>query len=218
VDILLPNGKIPFYGSSTMDPEKQDFRDSELVPDEELVRRCVEGEISAFDQLIIRYKERLYGVIYNMTSNHEDTNDLLMEAFDRAYRNLAGYKKDASFYTWLYRIAVNRTLNLLEKRKKTRNNLSLNEMDLDLSKDKELLDWSQGTDPERSAQLKDLQNKLNESLQKLSDEHRAVVVLFDIEGLSHADIAKIVNCSEGTVRSRLHYAHKQLQKMLASYL
>ena len=201
-----------------MDPEKEDSRESELVPDEELVRRCVEGEVAAFDHLILRYKERLYGVIYNMTSNHEDTNDLLMEAFDRAYRNLAGYKKDALFYTWLYRIAVNRTLNLLEKRKKFRNNLSLNEMDLDLSKEQGLLDWSQVTDPERSAQLKDLQSKLNDSLQRLSNEHRAVVVLFDIEGLSHADISKITNCSEGTVRSRLHYAHKQLQKMLVGYL
>jgi RNA polymerase sigma-70 factor (ECF subfamily) len=90
-------------------------------------------------------------------------------------------------------------------------------MDAEDAVQKELLDSSVAVDPEKQAELKDLQIKLNESLQKLSDEHRAVVVLFDIEGMSHGEISKILNCSEGTVRSRLHYAHKQLQNMLEKY-
>lgn len=200
-----------------MEPFKEESESLE-IPDGELVDRVLTGEVSAFDTLVLRYKERLYGVIYNMTSNHEDTNDLLMEVFDKAYRSLGAYKKDAAFYSWIYRIAINRSINLLRQRKRAPKGFSLNEIDLDLSNQPDFLDSDLGSDPERVAGLHELQNKLNESLQKLSEEHRATVVLFDIEGMSHAEIAEITKVSEGTVRSRLHYAHKQLQKMLGSYL
>jgi RNA polymerase sigma-70 factor (ECF subfamily) len=152
-----------------------------------------------------------------MTSNHEDTNDLLMETFDKAFRSLSTFQKNASFYTWIYRIGVNRALNHLNKRKKTRNTFSLNDIEMDDQLERQFADIHvMGGD--KAAEMSELQKKLNESLQKLSDEHRVVVVLFDIDGLSHADIAKIVDCSEGTVRSRLHYAHQKLQKMLENYL
>jgi RNA polymerase sigma-70 factor (ECF subfamily) len=187
-------------------------------PDEVLVARVVGGDIEAFDQLVVRYQQRLYGVIYNMTSNHEDTNDILMEVFDRAFRALHSFKKEASFYTWIHRISLNTAINYIKKHKKRANHLSLNDMDFEEGVQKELLDASAVADPEKQAKLKELQIKLNESLQKLSEEHRAVIVLFDIEGLSHAEIGQIVGCSEGTVRSRLHYAHKQLQKYLGKFM
>ena len=194
------------------------FRPGEpQVPDSALVDRVLTGDIKAYDWLVLRYKERLYGVIYNMTSNHDDTNDLLMETFDKAYRSLATYKKNASFYTWIYRIAINRSINHLNKNKKRNKDFSLNEMDLDESAERELADAG-ALSGDKSSELSELQNKLNESLQKLSESHRAVVVLYDIDGMSHADIAKTMNCSEGTVRSRLHYAHQYLQKSLANYL
>jgi RNA polymerase sigma-70 factor (ECF subfamily) len=186
--------------------------------DESLVRECQGGRLAAFDELINRYKERLYGVLYNLTSNHEDTNDLLMETFDKAFRSLGTFKGEASFYTWLYRIAVNRTFNHLEKRKKHSRNMSLNDIDWDLDEKGEWADSPLRADPEKRAELNELQIKLNQSLQKLSDDHRAVVVLADIEGLPLADVAKVVGCSEGTVKSRLHYAHQHLQKMLSGYL
>jgi RNA polymerase sigma-70 factor, ECF subfamily len=185
--------------------------------DEELVDAVVKGDIAFFDELVTRYKGKLYNVIYNMSSNHEDTNDLLMETFDKAFRSLNQYKKNASFYTWIYRIALNRSINHLSKNKKRRYHLSLNDLDSDKSVEKELQD-SGVIGGDKQTELAELQKKLNESLQKLSEEHRAVVVLYDIDGMSHADIAKTMNCSEGTVRSRLHYAHKHLQKMLGIYL
>lgn len=195
--------------------------DSSIVQDqrsdEGLVDAVLGGDISAFDHLVIRYKERLYSVIYNMTSNHEDCNDLLMETFDKAFRSLGSYKKNAAFYTWIYRIALNRSINHLNKGKKRRYDLSLNSLDSDESMERELKDAGMVTS-DKQVELTELQNKLNESLQKLSEEHRVVVVLYDIDGMSHADISKTMNCSEGTVRSRLHYAHKQLQKMLEIYL
>ncbi len=199
-----------------MEPERSP-PGGDTLTDETLVRLCQAGDVTAFDRLILRYKERLYGVLYNMTSNHEDTNDLLMETFDKAFRSLSTFKGDASFYTWLYRIGVNRALNHLEKRKRRRGDLSLNEIDWELDERKEWADSPLRTDPERKAELHELQIKLNESLQKLSDEHRTVVVLSDIEGLPHAEIAAILGISEGTVKSRLHYGHKQLQKLLAGY-
>ncbi|MEM9400472.1 MAG: sigma-70 family RNA polymerase sigma factor, partial [Verrucomicrobiota bacterium] len=179
------------------------------VSDEELVSQVLSGDMAAYDQLVIRYQERLYAVIYNMTSNHEDTNDLLMVTFDRAFRNLRTFKKDASFYTWIYRIAYNQTLNHIRKFKKRRSDMSLNDVDLDIANSLEMKDLKHHSDPERRAAIGDLQKKLNESLLKLSEEHRAVVILHDIEGLNHGDISKIMNCTVGTVRSRLHYAHKK---------
>jgi len=197
---------------------EETFRPGEpQVPDEVLVDRVLQGDVSAYDWLVIRFKERLYGVIYNMTSNHEDTNDLLMETFDKAFRSLSSYKKNSSFYTWIYRIALNHTINHLNRNKKRRNDFSLNELSLDESMEKEFADLRAVTG-EKASELSELQNKLNESLKSLSDSQRAAVILFDIEGMSHAEIAKVMNCSEGTVRSRLHYAHRYLQKALASYL
>lgn len=203
-------------GSAAMADDARRPGEPDLT-DEQLVDQVLAGTISAYDWLVLRYKERLYGVLYNMTSNHEDTNDLLMETFDKAFRSLSTYQKNSSFYTWIYRIGVNRALNHLNKRKKTKNTFSLNDIEMNDQLEKQFADVKvMGGD--RAAEMSELQKKLNESLQKLSDEHRVVVVLFDIDGLSHADIAKIVDCSEGTVRSRLHYAHQKLQKMLENYL
>ena len=101
-----------------MEASDGETSEKDLISDENLVVQVLAGDIYAFDQLIIRYQERLYSVIYNMTSNHEDTNDLLMETFDKAFRSIPSYKRDASFYTWIYRIAVNKTLNHIRKYKK----------------------------------------------------------------------------------------------------
>lgn len=202
--------ELPEIPPAQPEPEQQPL-------DEELIRQTQQGDPKAFDQLFLRYQTRVYMVIYNMTTNHADTNDLLMEVFTKAYSSIAGFKFDSSFYTWIYRIAVNRTINFL-KRNRNRYNVSIDDQDLDLQNRSEFIDSSAASDTERQTNLQDLQKKLNESLMKLSEEHRAVVTLFDVQGLSHAEIAKIVGCSEGTVRSRLFYAHKQLQKYLRNYI
>jgi RNA polymerase sigma-70 factor (ECF subfamily) len=184
-----------------------------------LVRRCQEGDPGAFDQLMERYMPRVYGVIFHMVGNHEDTNDLLMESFEKAYRSLATFKADSSFYTWLYRISMNRTINFLRRtRNKHRNDVSMDDQGSELHNRAEFIDTHFSADVERQSLNQELEKKLNESLMKLSEEHRAVVNLFDIQGFSHAEIGKIMGCSEGTVRSRLFYAHKQLQKLLKNYL
>ena len=182
-------------------------------PDQDLVARAREGDTRAFDALILKYGEKLYGLVYNMTSHKEDTHDLLQEIFARAYQSLPKFRGNSTFYTWIYQIAVNLTLNFLKKRKR-RAGPSLNDPDSAVQRDPALIDTTRDADPERQTNLKELQVKLNEAMQKLSEAHRMVVTMFDIQGMSHGEIAKILNTSEGTIRSRLHYAHLQLQSAL----
>lgn len=183
-------------------------------PDEELVAAAKSGHPEAFDELVRRHTPRLYGLVYNMTSNHEDTHDLLQEVFAKAYRSLKGFRGQSSFSTWIHTIAVNRTLNFLKKRGRQRA-MSLDEMDPAAMNDPAFR--SAVRSPEKEAGLKELQKRLNEALQKLSPKHRAVVTMFDIQGMPHAEIAKVMGVSEGTVRSRLFYAHQELQALLADY-
>jgi RNA polymerase sigma factor (sigma-70 family) len=184
--------------------------------DEMLVARTQRGEKEAFDILIERYKERLYGTIYHMTGNHEDANDLVQEALIKAYKSLGSFKGQSSFYTWVYRIAVNRTINFL-KRRKDRNHYSLDDIDSNIQTDPDFVELMSHVTPRREVGLNELQEKLNEALQKLSEMHRAVVIMHDVQGMTHADIAKAMKCSEGTVRSRLFYARQQLQAYLSEY-
>ena len=200
-------------------PKAVGERDVELghVDDETLVSRTQRGDATAFDVLVGRYKERLYATIYHMTSNHEDANDLVQDAFIKAFNSIQGFKGHSSFYTWVYRIAVNRTINFL-KRRKNKNQFSLDDVDSGIQTDPDFVELMSHVTPRREAGLNELHQRLNEALQKLSEPHRAVVTLHDVQGMTHADIAKVLKCSEGTVRSRLFYARQQLQGLLAEYL
>jgi len=182
-------------------------------PDQDLVTRAREGDTRAFDALILKYGDKLYGLVYHMTSHKEDPHDLLQEIFARAYQSLKSFRGSSSFYTWIYQIAVNLTLNFLKKRKR-RSGLSLNELDSAIHQDPALIDSTHEANPERQTNLNELQVKLNEAMQKLSEPHRMVVTMFDIQVMSHGEIAKVLKTSEGTIRSRLHYAHLQLQSAL----
>jgi RNA polymerase sigma factor (sigma-70 family) len=191
--------------------------DSQHQDDETLVAQTQKGDAGAFDVLVERYKERLYATVYHMTANHEDANDLVQDTFIKAFKSIDSFRGHSSFYTWIYRIAVNRTINFL-KRRKNRNQYSLDDLDSSIQTDPDLLEIMSHVTPRREAGLVELQEKLNEALQKLSEPHRAVVTMHDIQGMTHADIAKALKCSEGTVRSRLFYARQQLQGLLTDYL
>jgi RNA polymerase sigma factor (sigma-70 family) len=182
-----------------------------------LVQRARTGDLEAYDELVQRYQERIYATVYHMTSNHEDANDLAQESFIKAFQALKSFKGGSSFYTWLYRIAVNKTINFLKQRK-NRIHLSLNDLDFNAEHDPDLVAFVSDKTPRREANLSELQEKLNTALMKLSEPHRLVVVLHDVQGLSHEEIAKVMNCNIGTVRSRLFYARQQLQAWLSDYL
>ena len=183
----------------------------------DLVKRARRGDLDAYDELVRRYQQRIYATIYHMTANHEDANDLAQDAFIKAYSALKSFKGGSTFYTWLYRIAVNKTINFLKARK-NKYHLSLNDIDFNAEHDPDLVALISDKTPTRAAGLNELQKKLNEALLKLSEPHRMVVVLHDVQGQSHEDIAEILGCNVGTVRSRLFYARQQLQGYLAEYI
>jgi RNA polymerase sigma-70 factor (ECF subfamily) len=185
--------------------------------DEVLVKRAQGGDLGAYDELVRRYQERIYSTLYHMTANHEDANDLAQEAFIKAFRALKSFKGDASFFTWLYRIAVNKTINFLKQRKQ-RANLSLNDLDFNAEHDPDLVALISDKTPRREINLAELQERLNAAMRKLSEEHRLVVTLHDVQGLPHEQISKIMDCNVGTVRSRLFYARQQLQAHLSDLL
>ncbi len=186
--------------------------------DAALIERIRAHDITAFDTLVNKYRERLYSVIYNMISNKEDALDLTQDSFIKAFQAIDKFSNKSAFYTWLYRIAVNTALSFIRKNKFNRF-FSFDKIQEDglesICEQNNIFEKNSGN---RSVFLKELQEKLNIALQKLSNKHRVVVVLYEIEGLDHATIASILKCSEGTVRSRLHYAKEQLKMFLKDYM
>lgn len=189
----------------------------EKEQDRLLVERARTGDTAAFDSLVLKFTPRLYATVYNLTANREDTSDILQEVFSRAYRSLPRFRGDSAFSTWLHTIAVNTALNHL-KRSRRRRTTSLEDIDSAIEQDPDYRDLVSRCDPVRETGLNELQEQLNAALQQLPETHRAVVVMFDIQGLPHGEIAAVLGLSQGTVRSRLHYAHRQLQAILSDYL
>jgi len=195
-------------------PERLQEADQDSV----IVKQVQAGDVAAFDRLIVKYRERLYGVIYHMTSNREDASDLTQDAFIKAFQAINRFQGQSSFFTWLYRIAINATLSHLRKNR-FKSFLSLDTVNSEEPVSQELISaLTDKTGADRDAFVRELQEKLNEAMQKLSIKHRTVITLFEIDGLSHQEIADVMDCSIGTVRSRLHYAKQLLQAEMKAYI
>ncbi|HEX3729088.1 MAG TPA: sigma-70 family RNA polymerase sigma factor [Opitutaceae bacterium] len=195
-------------------PERQEEASGDLA----IVRQVQAGDVAAFDRLIVKYRSRVHAIIYNLTSNREDASDLAQDAFIKAFQSIHRFQGQSSFFTWLYRIAVNSTLSHLRKNR-LRSFFSLEKIAEDEPVSREIVAaLTDRTGAERETFVRELQDKLNEAMLKLSIKHRTVVTLFEIDGLSHEEIAEIMGCSVGTVRSRLHYAKRLLQAELQPYI
>ncbi|RME70629.1 MAG: sigma-70 family RNA polymerase sigma factor [Verrucomicrobia bacterium] len=192
-------------------------RREEADADRLLIERVQAGEVAAFDVLVQRYRERIFSVIYNLTSNREDAADLTQETFIKAFQSINRFKKSSSFFTWLYRIAINNTLSHLRKHR-LRRFFSLEKLTEDEHNKEVISALVDKCGSDKESLIKELQEKLNEAFQKLSFKHRTVLTLFEIDQLSHQEIAEIMDCSVGTVRSRLHYAKQQMQSYLQDYV
>jgi len=185
--------------------------------EKKVVDRAKNGDMQACDELIQQYQERIYATIYHMISNHEDAADLAQITFIKAIRKINNFKGQSSFFTWLYRIAVNNTINFIRTKRK-RVILSINQMDEEFDRGEELLGLVSKETPQRDISRLELQGILNAAMLKLSPNHRLVVTLHDVQGMPHEQIGEIMDCNTNTVRTRLHYARKQLQAHLSDYL
>ena len=181
--------------------------------DRELVGRCQRGDLDAYETLVVRYRNKVYGFAFSMLRNEQDATDLCQEAFVRGWQAIRGFRKDASFYTWIYRITTNLAIDFARRRDR-RPNIPFEEgtePNLDASVQKPP---SANPSPVDEAERKELREQIDAALVELSPEHRAVIQLREFDGLDYAAIAKATGCSIGTVMSRLHYARKHLQKLL----
>ncbi|MCX6355940.1 MAG: sigma-70 family RNA polymerase sigma factor [Candidatus Aureabacteria bacterium] len=183
--------------------------------DEVLVKRVVEGDISAFGTLVDKYKSKIYYIAYQMTGSRSDADDIAQDTFIKAYKALGNYRGEAAFYTWLYRILMNCCMDQLRKRKRIEYKPDdLLELDVDsLERTKS----AQIHSPLREAEAHELRDAVTEALESLPAKHRMVLVLHELDGMAHQDIARVVGCSEGTVRSRLYYARMKMRQKLRKF-
>jgi RNA polymerase sigma-70 factor, ECF subfamily len=181
--------------------------------DRTLIERCQAGELEAYEVLVGRYRQRVYSLAYGMLRNEQDATDLSQETFVKAWQAIRGFKKNASFYTWLYRITTNLCIDFVRKRDRRPTVPFEEAVDPDADVDVEIAPSSLPS-PSEEVRRKELREQIDAALLELSPEHRVVIQLREFEGLDYAEIAKTVGCQIGTVMSRLHYARRHLQKLL----
>ena len=186
----------------------------------QLVRAAKRGDEKAFRTLMERYRRKVYSIAYGMVHNPEAAYDICQEVFIKVYRYLGSFQGSSSFYTWLYRISVNLSIDWL--RKQGRHDL----VDFDDSLLRREPDGAealavpkmQDADPLKALARKELRDQIGKAFESLSEKHRAVLLLREVEGLSYDEIARALKIHKGTVMSRLHHARRNLQRALRTYV
>src|SRR4051794_207610 len=180
----------------------------------ELVAKCQVGDTAAFNELVIRYRQRAFSMIYNMVRNEQDAWDLTQDGFLKAWKSIGRFRGQSSFFTWLYRILMNVTIDWM-RRKQIEGGTEFDDA-VAISNVEPAATTAPKSELQPIAKLsdKEIRTRIDESIARLSPEHRTVIVLREIEGLEYQEIADAMECSIGTVMSRLFYARKKLQGML----
>jgi len=176
-----------------------------------LIDQCLKGQTAAFGELVRRYQDRLYNTVYRLVDSAEDAQDVVQESFLHAYQSLDRFKRDSQFFTWLYRIAVNLAISLQRKQRST--------VRLQLNRDgqgsvPEPTDSSDFSQPDQALERADEERRIQAALNRLSPEHRAVLILKDLEEQKYETMAEILQVPVGTIRSRLHRARLELREVL----
>jgi RNA polymerase sigma-70 factor (ECF subfamily) len=179
--------------------------------DHRLIAECLKGRTAAFGELVRRYQDRLYNTVFRLVGSAEDAQDVVQEAFLHAYQSLDGFKGDSRFFTWLYRIAVNSAISLKRKRRVA---VGINTGREGQGGAIEPLDTSAFSRPGQSLEKADEERRIQTALNRLSPEHRAVLILKDMEDQKYEDMAEILQVPIGTIRSRLHRARLELRELL----
>jgi RNA polymerase sigma-70 factor, ECF subfamily len=185
------------------------------VSELDLVKRCQDGQSDAFDELVTRYRTRVFAMIYNMVHNEQDAWDLAQDSFVKAWKSIGRFRGKSSFYTWVYRIVMNVTIDWLRKRQvkgagaEFDDSIQLKEID-PASKTVPKAD----PPPHARMERDEIRDRIDKAISQLSPEHRAVILMKEIEEMQYHEIAETLGCSIGTVMSRLFYARKKLQNLL----
>ncbi|MDR3394218.1 MAG: RNA polymerase sigma factor RpoE [Parasulfuritortus sp.] len=190
---------------------------SEQDIDRQLVERARQGDKRAFELLVEKYQRRLHRLLSRMVRDAEEVEDIAQETFIKAYRALPNFRGDAAFYTWLYRIGVNTAKNYLAGRKKAMPTISDQAMDDDDDPDERLVAQDHST-PETELMSKQIALAVNEAVQALPEELRSAITLREMEGLSYEEIAELMSCPIGTVRSRIFRAREAIAAKLRPML
>jgi RNA polymerase sigma-70 factor, ECF subfamily len=192
-------------------PAKVDTAD-----DKSLVRAAQRGDRAAFRALVEKYQRRVYQLALSMLKDPDEAMDIVQETFVRVHRYLPSFKGDSSFFTWTYRIATNLCLDLSRKKGKSER-VEMDESDADIEAHMDPPSAALAG-PQRAALNEELKGKIDEALQGLSENHRAILLLRELEGLSYEELAKVLGIRKGTVMSRLFHARLKMQRKLREYL
>jgi RNA polymerase sigma-70 factor (ECF subfamily) len=186
------------------------------VDDVELVDAAKRGDREAFRALFERYHRRAYSLAYGVVHNADDALDVVQDAFIKAHKYLDKFEGTSSFYTWLYRIVMNLAIDHLRKHRKSRavDFAEANVREEDATGADELVPRILGANPGRALVDKEIRGRIEAALEELSDNHRAVLVMRELEGLSYEEMAQVMGCSKGTIMSRLFHARRNMQKRL----
>jgi RNA polymerase sigma-70 factor (ECF subfamily) len=185
------------------------------VSELDLVKRCQVGDTGAFDELVTRYRTRVFSMIYNMVHSEQDAWDLAQDSFVKAWKSIKRFRGRSSFYTWLYRIVMNVTIDWVRKKQVKAGAAEFN----DATQLKEI-DPASRTVPKADAlpyetmERGEIRARIDQAIAQLTPEHRAVILMKEIEEMQYHEIAEALGCSIGTVMSRLFYARKKLQNLL----
>src|SRR5213078_2410392 len=185
------------------------------VSEIELVRRCQAGDTEAFDQLVTRYRTRVFAMIYNMVHNEQDAWDLAQDSFVKAWKSIKRFRGQSSFYTWLYRIVMNVTIDYARKRQ-----IKGADAEFDDAIQLREIEPAARTAPKneplphRQMERNEIRARIDAAIAQLTPEHRAVILMKETEDMQYHEIAEALGCSIGTVMSRLFYARKKLQNLL----
>jgi RNA polymerase sigma-70 factor (ECF subfamily) len=194
---------------------------AEETEESELVKRAQEGDRDAFRELVENYQRKVYSICYGMLKDNDDALDVSQEVFVKVYRYLEKFNHQSSFYTWLYRITHNTCIDYIRKNTRVRKV----EYDDRIGRDADEIEGGEhvlpstlGLNPDKVYGRKELREKMLEALETLSEKHRTILILREVEGLSYEEMAEVLNISKGTVMSRLYHARRYFQDAIEEYL
>lgn len=182
--------------------------------DFELIERTLNGDNAAFDKLVFKYQDRIFNAAFRMLGSYEEAKDASQEAFVNAYRSLSNFRRESSFYTYLYQILINLCKNRLKRLSRESKFVSVDNP-IPTEEGEMHLEIADNTNcPREALDKRDKEAKIQEAINSLDEEHKAVVVMRDIEGSSYEEIAQALELNIGTIKSRLHRARLQLKEKL----